>query len=136
MLQLASKHWAETQHYRHSQPFKPAFERYNSYAKIGAFLQFTARDEGRMVGYGGIYIVPSMHTQQIIAQEDTWYLLPEYRKGWNAVAFFRFMEAECLKRGIQEATLTTPYGLNSGLICKRLKYQPVATVWSKQFDPI
>lgn len=132
---LAEQHWKETQGYRHGQPFCLSFERYNAYAKVGWYLQFTARDQGRLVGYGGVYIVPSMHTQQLIATEDSWYLAPEYRKGWNAVRFFRFMEQEGVKRGVVESTLTTPTHLKSGLICERLGYKPVATVYNKQYAP-
>lgn len=135
MVQLATQHWKETQSYRHGQGFKPLFERYNQYAKIGCYLPFTARDEGRMVGYGGLYIVPSMHTQQIIATEDTWFMLPEYRKGWTAVRFFKFMEAEARKRGAVEVSLTIPEGIGTGVICERMGYKKVAAHWAKQIHP-
>jgi hypothetical protein len=132
---LARKHWNETQGYRHNQPFNPVFERYNQYAKAGWYLQFTVRDEGRLVGYGGAYIVPSMHTQRLIAQEDTWYLLPEYRRGLLAVRFFRFMEEECVKRGAEEVSLTVPEGIGTGVLCERLGYRKVAVGYSKQISP-
>ncbi len=136
MVKLAEIHWNETQTYRHFQPFNPSFSRYKQYADIGCFIQFTARDEGRMVGYGGVYIVPSMHTQATIATEDTWFLLPEYRKGWNAIRFFKFMEAEAKRRGAIEFSLTTPYALNGGKLCEFLKYTPIATVWSKRVESV
>lgn len=133
MVKLAETHWKETQAYRHGQPFNPKKERYAEYERIGCFIQFTARDGDRMVGYGGAYVVPSMHTQEVIATEDTWFLLPEYRKGFNAVRFFRFMEEECRKRGAVDVTLTVPHGIGTGVLCKRLGYSEVATVWNKQF---
>jgi hypothetical protein len=136
MVTLARQHWNETQAYRHNQPFNPSFDRYNQYAEAGWFLQFTARDEGRMVGYGGIYLVASMHTQILIAQEDTWYLLPEYRKGWNAVRFFRFMEDECRRRDAKQVNLSTPEGYASGIICQRLGYKKVANCWAKDIHPL
>lgn len=135
MVKLAAQHWKETQAYRHNQPFDPKFERYNAYEKIGCFLQFTVRDNGRMVGYGGAYIVPSMHTQRLIASEDTWYLLPEYRKGWNALKFFKFMESECVKRGAIEVSLTVPEGIGTGVLCERIGYAKIAALYSKQIHP-
>lgn len=131
VVELAGKHWLETQEYRHAQPFNPSFERYNQYEEMGCYLQFTARDEGRLVGYGGLYIVPSMHTQELICTEDTWYLLPEARKGFDAIKFFRFMEDECRKRGVKEVSLTAPATTRAGVIHKFLKYQKVAEVYSK-----
>jgi GNAT superfamily N-acetyltransferase len=131
MIRLATQHWAETQSYRHSQPFSPSFERYNQYAAAGWFIQFTAREEGRMVGYGGVYIVASMHTQSTIATEDTWYLLPEYRKGWTALRFFKFMEKTCRERGAVEVSLTAPVTTKTGKILEFLGYQEVASHYSK-----
>lgn len=132
VVELAGKHWLETQAYRHNQPFNPSFERYNGYAKHGWYLQFTVRDEGKLVGYGGVYLTPSMHTQRTIASEDTWYLLPEYRKGWNAIKFFRFMEDECRKRGAEEVNLTVPEGIGTGILCERLGYKKVLIGYAKQ----
>jgi GNAT superfamily N-acetyltransferase len=136
MITLASQHWHETQEYRHNQPFAPSFDRYNQYAQSGWFLQFTVRDEGRMVGYGGVYLVPSMHTQVLIAQEDTWYLLPAYRKGWTAMKFFKFMEAECRKRGARQVNLTVPEGIGTGVLCERMGYRKVAIHYAKDIHPL
>jgi hypothetical protein len=131
MITLAHQHWNETQQYRHSQPFCPSFERYNQYDKAGWFLQFTARDNGKMVGYAGLYLTPSMHTQQLICTEDTWYLLPEYRKGWNAIKFYRFMERECIKRGVVEICLTVPHSTGVSPIHKYLGFEKVSDQFSK-----
>ena len=130
---LAFLHWNETQAYRHSQPYAPDFNRYNSYAKAGWFLQATVRDEGRIVGYSGFYIVPSMHTQVCIATEDTWYLRPEYRKGWNAIKFYKYIESICAQRGVVEINLTIPNTKERGLglLLERLDYSPVSVQYSK-----
>lgn len=128
---LAFHHWLETQQHRHSQPYAPSFERYNSYARAGWFIQFTARDAGKLVGYAGVYVVPSMHTQCLISTEDTWYLEPAYRKGWNAIKFYRFMEAECERLGVVESTLTLPVQKHLGTILRRLAYKPVSVQYSK-----
>ncbi len=136
MVQLAAIHWKETQAYRHNQPFNPSYERYKQYADLGCFIQFTVREEGVMIGYGGAYVVPSMHTQKLIATEDTWFLLPAYRKGFTALKFFRFMEAECVKRGAEDVTLTVPEGIGTGVLCERMGYDKVAQVYNKQILPI
>lgn len=135
MVKLAEQHYLETQLYRKGQPFNPSFARYKQYNEAGCFIQFTVRDDGRMIGYGGAYVMPSMHTQRMIANEDTWYLLPEYRKGWTALKFFRFMEDECRKRGAEDVTLTVPDGIGTGLLCRRLGYKAIAIVYNKQFAP-
>jgi len=125
---LAGRHWAETQNYRHEQPFCPQFERYNQYNELGLYIQFTARCEGKLVGYGGVYIVPSMHTQQLICTEDTWYLAPEFRQGWTAMRFFKFMEREAAARGAVDVTLTAPDHTGIAPLHRRLGYKKVADV--------
>lgn len=129
---LARQHWFETQQHRHDQPFKPSFERYQQCEQYGGYVQFTARVDGRLVGYGGVYIVPSMHTQDTICVEDTWYLDPEHRKGWDAIRFFRFMENACRERGVKEVTLTAPSTTRAGTIHRFLGYKEVAKVYSKR----
>lgn len=128
---LAFKHWNETQGFRHYQGYAPSFDRYNQFAKIGWFLQFTARDEGKLVGYSGVYIVSSMHSGKTIASEDTWFLLKEYRRGWNAIKFYRFIENECVSRGAIEASLSLPTDRNIDPVVKRLGYTCRARQYSK-----
>lgn len=130
---LAYQHWCETQQHRHNQPYNPLFERYNQYAKFGCFLQFTVRNNEKIVGYSGVYIVPSMHSQMLICVEDTWFLLPEYRKGWNAVRFYKWIETYCKSLGAVEATLTIPNTKDTrlGHMLERLDYLPISVQYSK-----
>lgn len=132
-IKLAEKHWNETEAFHDGQTFNPLFERYNKYAEAGWFVMIIARDEGRMVGYAGFYLTPSMHSQALISTEDTWYLLPEYRKGWNAPKLFKFAEEEAKRRGSIEASgtvrLTNP---QAGAVLKRMGYREVARVFIKQ----
>lgn len=131
---LAYLHWLETKAHQYDQQYAPSFERYNSYAKAGWFLQFTVRDEGKLVGFSGVYNTPSMHTQSILAVEDTWYLAKEYRKGWNAIKFYRFIEAKCAEMGADEATLTVPDSKERGIhvLLLRLDYKQVSVQYSKK----
>jgi len=132
MVMLAADHWIETEGYRHNQPFNPKYERYDAYAKIGCFLQFTVRDEGRMVGFCGMYVVPSMHTQCLIACEDTWFLLPEYRgKGRTIIRFYEFIEAELKKREVVEIGMSVPPNGRAARLLEHLDYLPVKVQYSK-----
>lgn len=134
LMELHAAHWKETEGYRHNQPFAPSFDRYNQYDKAGWFLMFTARDGGKLVGNAGMYITPSMHTQQIIATEDTWFLLPEYRKGRNAVDFYKFVEEECRQRGVVEICMTTKKTNSAQRILEYLGYELVSYQYSKHLN--
>lgn len=135
IMVLARQHWDENEQYRHGQGFNPDKARYLQAEKIGMYFHFTARDPEQIVGSGGLYITPSMHTQRVICQEDTYYLLPEYRLGRNAIRFFNFMEAFMVSRGVVECTLTTPItNTKAERIVEYMGYRQVGKGWSKELS--
>lgn len=134
VMTLAVDHWAETEMYRHGQKFAPSYDRYMQYEKAGWLIQCVARENGEMVGYATMYICPSMHTQQIIATEDTFFILPEYRKGRNGIRLVQFAEEECKKRGAVEVMMTAKMTNTAGRLMECLGYTKVAEQYSKQFS--
>lgn len=131
IMVLASAHWCETEGYRHGQKYNPSFDRYNAYDTAGWLFQFTARDNGVLVGYSTMYLVPSMHTQLLLATEDTLFIAKSHRKGRNAVRFYQYIDTEMKKRGAYEVIVTgkTPVAER---ILKFLDFQPIAVQYSKQ----
>lgn len=131
LVEIHRQHWFETEAYRHGQPFAPSCERYHRFEQIGWYILFTARDGSKLVGNLGVYLSPSMHTQQLIATEDTLFLLPDYRRGRNAVDFMEYAEAECWRRGAVELTVTAKND-RVGRLLVMLAYEPVSVQYSKQ----
>lgn len=133
---LGRKHWMETEEYRHGQEYNPDWKRYFSCDAAGWYFMCTARPldssvlRTPMVGYGGMWAMPSLHTQKMMVSEDAFFLLPAYRQGWNAIRFLKFIEKQCLGRGAVEINWTDKKG--KGALLKRLGYSVVASQWSKQ----
>ena len=132
---LGSEHWKETEGYRHNQPFCPLFDRYNQYNQLGWLIVATARDGAELVGYAVMYLTPSMHTQQLIAVEDTYFLLPAYRKGRNAIELYKFVERECVTRGAVEITMTVKVTNHAGRILEYLDFALTGMQYTKQLSP-
>lgn len=133
-LELAAMHWNETEHYRRNLTMAPDKSRYVHGERIGWFLFFTARDEGRLVGNCGVWISPSMHTKDLIATEDSWFIHPDYRKGWNAIRFYKFGEAEVRKRGAVSFDVNSKIidgEPSTGRIMEYLGYKRIAVQYSK-----
>lgn len=135
-LGLAVQHWSETESYRHGQPFNPNLALYLDYERRGLFIMGTARSIGQLMGYAGMYICPSAHTQQLVATEDTYFLLPEARKGRIGIAFVKFMEQECAARGAIEIVMTAKLTNRAGRLLDYLGYTVVAHQYSKPLIPI
>lgn len=135
IMRLALAHWSETEAYRHGQKFNPDAARYFAFNEIvndgvPFYTMFTARDEGRLVGYAGCYITRSMHTQKLLCSEDTYFLLPEYRKGRNAVMFYKFMENFCEQHGVEEMGMTAKKVNSVGRILEYLGFvQESSNYW-------
>lgn len=136
VLALATQHWEGTATYRRHEPFNPSFTRYRDYNQAGYFRLFTARDGERLVGYFGIYLTTSMHSQLPMATEDTLFLHPDYRGGRNAIRFIRFVEAHCKDWGIHEIIFSCEIDNETGIqgLLKRLDYRLVIVQFSKLID--
>ena len=134
IMALAEQHWTETEEYRHGQGFKPVYSRYAEYAACDWMFVVMVRDEGRAIGYAAMYVTPSMHTQKLVATEDTFFLLPEYRGKGLASDFVTFVEGECIRRGAVEVLFTAKAVNHVGAILEHLDYLPVAVQYAKQLS--
>lgn len=91
---IAALQWAESDYNIHGVPINLDKNRYFQFNDLGIFLMFTAREHDALVGYAGMYLMPSMHTQTPLVSEDTLFLLPAYRKGRNGIRFYQYIEQE------------------------------------------
>jgi GNAT superfamily N-acetyltransferase len=62
-------------------PFSPRWDMYEKAWRGGYLLNFVVRADGEVVGYSNIYLTSDMHNGEMIAREDTIYVLPEHRNG-------------------------------------------------------
>lgn len=131
-MALVRLHWDETEAYR-GEPLAPRKDAYLAYDKSGMLVFFTLRDDGKLVGYSGMYLYPSMHTSRLFAREDTWFLHPEYRKGFTVVRFVKFVEAVLKERGAESCWMSAKIANGAGRILEFLEYEPVSTVYVKNF---
>lgn len=132
LLENFRLHWKETEGYRHDQPFKPDKDRFFQYSQMGVFHVFTARDDdGKLVGNLTAYTMPSMHTQEMVASEDTMFVLPEYRGKRVFYRLVEFAHNELRKMGVIEIVVTSKVSNPVGGILERIGYNLVANEYSK-----
>jgi|TARA_Y100000310_G_scaffold181396_2_gene181327 N-acetylglutamate synthase-like GNAT family acetyltransferase len=131
---LCNLHWKEYQEQHilgFDAPMNPDKARYIEYNDMGYHIQFTARDEGLLVGHCGVYISESMHTGIKTCSEDTIYLRPEYRKGFNFSRMLKFMENHVKSLGVKEIHLTAKLTNKSGRLIESRGYTHVANEYLK-----
>lgn len=130
---LHRRHWDETEVHRHNLQMNPDYARGLELEQQGRYLLLAAihMDSGEMVGNYGLYLTRSMHTQKLMATEDTLYILPEHRKGRLGVAMIRYAESVLRQLGVEELNVSVKLVNNVGPMIERMGYTPVATQYTK-----
>jgi GNAT superfamily N-acetyltransferase len=122
---LHKAHWDETEGHRHGLPFNPDYAAFARYERAGRYVLLTLRADGKLSGNCAMYLDKSMHTQTIIATEDTLYLLPEVRKGRVARHFVAYIERAMRQLGAREIHITVKTVNKAGRFFQMLGYRHV-----------
>lgn len=126
-------HWKETEAYRQGQDFEPDYAAFCTSEAGGRFLLFTARHAGKLVGNCALYLHRSTHTGQLIATEDTLFVLPAYRRGTGlGRELVKFAHAGLRQVGVREVRVTTKTINLVSKLLERMGYSATATVLTKQ----
>lgn len=129
---LHAAHYAETEKHLAGVPMAPDYDYMAERERLGALLQFTARDGvGRLVGNLRVYLGSSLHTGCRFAQEDTIYMTPEARTPGAADAFMDYAEGVLLQIGVTEARADTKLVNHAGRWLGRRGYRHVANKYIK-----
>lgn len=134
---LHEAHWSETEKHRHGFEMRPNYDAMRARERAGQLLQFTARtSEGPIAGHLRMYLGQSLHTQTLMAEEDTLYVLPEHRTGSLGLALLRYAE-RCLVHvvGVREIRANSKVINNADVLMRRMKYRHVANQFVKIFPP-
>ena len=89
---------------------------------LGNLFIATARKNERMIGYFISYMFPHIrYKDKIFADNDTIFILPEYREGWTGYKFIKFACTE-LKKTCDVITLRFKASNKTSIIAKRLGF--------------
>lgn len=114
-------HWQNTVMGKRGEKLNPNLDRYVQYEKANMYYEIVARDEkGNLAGFCGMYLFPSMHTQELLATEDFIYLKHEYRKGRNGYRFYQEVERIMRSLGAEKIMVTAPPETSACRILEKL----------------
>lgn len=134
-MALANAHWVDTEEYQKGEIFRPDKNRYCHFNDIGYLRVYTARDDGRLIGYAGMYVTRNMHTQEMLSSEDYWFLEDNYRRTRTSVRFYHFVEQSLIDLGVTTITMTVSLNNASqaSQLLEKLGYRHVSSSYTKQF---
>lgn len=119
---IHAAHWQETERYRHGIALNPDYQYMINAERSGRFMLFTVRSEGELVGNCMMYLSKSTHTQRWVAEEDTIFILPEYRQGRLGVRLIRYVEDVLRNMGVTEIRVTVKTVNRVGELLQHLGY--------------
>lgn len=131
-MPLLQKHWEEIAHYKDI-PLDPDFETYKNLEVLGFLRCYTARVEGKLVGYAVFIVKGALHYKTSKqAMQDILFIDPEYR-GFGA----RFI-LWCDMKLKQEKVIIVHHHVkqkhNFGTLLEKMKYECVDLIFSKRLD--
>ena len=107
-------------------PYNIWLDAYQEYDATGFLLNFVVRVNGKVCGYSNIYITQSMHNQDLIAEEDTIYIVPEHRNGLGKV-LVKVILKELASRGVKYLDCTAMTDCRVVNLWKRMGFKELAT---------
>jgi hypothetical protein len=102
-------------------------------SNMGDLALVVARDEGKVVGYLGCWIVPNVNYEHLTAQQAGIYLNEEYRKGFLAIKMIRECERVLKEEyDVKDIILISTVKKDISSLFKYLKYQESETLYTRR----
>jgi predicted acetyltransferase len=113
-------------------PYNPRLDEYVRAGDGGWLLTFVLRLDGKAVGYSNVYLTNDMHNNDLIAQEDTIFVLKEHRNGVGKKMVKLILE-ELRSRGVKRVLVSAMTDLRVAKLWRRMGFKDVATQMIYQF---
>jgi predicted acetyltransferase len=107
-------------------PYNPRLDEYVRAGDGGWLLTFVLRLDGKAVGYSNVYLTNDMHNNDLIAQEDTIFVLKEHRNGVGKKMVKLILE-ELRSRGVKRVLVSAMTDLRVAKLWRRMGFKDVAT---------
>jgi GNAT superfamily N-acetyltransferase len=131
-INLLEQHWEEIALNKEVIHLNPDWDAYAELEDRGLLKIFTARSEGKLVGYFVVICRNHLHYKDhVFAFNDVLYLHKDYRKGFTGAKLMKFAE-ECLKHdGISVLVVNTKRHKPFDILLSWLGYKHVENVYTK-----
>lgn len=117
----------------HIGEYNPKLADYFTAWAEGWLLNFVVRLDGKPVGYSNVYLTNDMHNGELIAMEDTIYILPQHRNGIGRKLAKAVLE-ELKGRGVKRLEITAVTDVRATKLWARMGFREVATQMRYVFE--
>lgn len=106
--------------------FNPRLDCYNECSDNNTLVTYLVWKDTTLVGYCLMYIAQNMHTQELYAEEDSIYIVPECRHGIG-VKLAVFVLQDIKNRGIKTMTISVTHASGSTKLWKKIGFTEFLT---------
>ena len=129
---LLNLHYEELTAHKEIVKLDVQWGKYAALEKMGAFIVFTCRDGGVLLGYNAFFLNTHLHyAGMTVAQNDVFYLSDAARKGSAALRFIRYSESQLKEIGAMKVVYHAKHSNNFAPILHRLGYAAEETMCGK-----
>lgn len=129
---LLQKHWQEIAVNKDKIKLNPHWGRYRELDESGGIAIYTARDDGKLVGYFVLFIMNHIHySDHIFAINDIIFVDPEYRKGTMAIRFLKWCEEDLKGIGVSVIAVNSKEHQPFGKVLERIGYNFTERLYTK-----
>lgn len=129
---LLNDHWEEIALNKDTIKLNPDWEKYARLDANNMLRVFTARTNGKLIGYFVVILETSLHySDHVFAHNDIIFLAKEYRKGMTGVKLIKYAEKRLALEGVKQLFINTKKHQPFDPILKRLKFNEVEKVYAK-----
>ena len=130
---LLHAHWEEIALNKDFIKLNPDWDRYEELERSKVLHVFTARHEGKLVGYFVMLVVPHLHyMDHLFAHNDIIYISPEHRKGFAAMRLIRFAEEHLRAMGVSVMMVNVKRHKPFDALLDRMGYNYIENIYAKR----
>lgn len=132
--ELLELHHEEMSLNKDSLRLAPIWSRYAALEAAEAFVAFTARKDGELIGYSAFFVNRHLHYEDLVsAVNDVLFLHPTHRRGLTGVKLIKFSEQQLRVLGAQSFSWYAKYDSNLARLLTHLGYKSEEAVFVKFF---
>lgn len=129
---LLEEHWNEVSNNRDVIKLNPDWDTYYILEEQGMLHIFTARDNGKLVGYFVTITRLNIHYKDhLFAANDAIFIKKEYRKGFTGIRLIKFAEKFLKEDGVSVLVINTKTNKPFDRLLLWLNYKHIENVYSK-----
>lgn len=112
----------------------PIWSRYAALEAAEAFVAFTARKDGELIGYSAFFVNRHLHYEDIVsAVNDVLFLHPDHRLGMTGVKLIKFSEQQLQSMGAHKVIWHAKHNTTLIPLLQRMGYVSEEVVLGKLF---